>query len=183
MVRQVRVHLLLFFWVLVVCVKKKLFVQSATTTSNIKKHNFIDHHNVGAFFPRLILAKKTMLRLVRRATTLSQKHKQQQRYMSTAANLLRFDYSAEQLAQETNNLIAKEQKLLDQVGAFAAEQCTFDSVVKPLALSEALFSTLSSNVTFPGYVSTDKGVRDASSEAQKKIEVCVLKYVNKCLGI
>ncbi|KAL0476988.1 hypothetical protein AKO1_006361 [Acrasis kona] len=89
--------------------------------------------------------------------------------MSTHKNLLRFDYDAEQIKKQTDALIEKSRKVQDGVAALKEEERTFENVVMELSYEESEFATLESNLTFPGYVSTSKDVRDAASAAEVSI--------------
>lgn len=90
--------------------------------------------------------------------------------MPPSANRLNFTLSAEQIATETERLIAQSRATQDAVAALPASERTLESVVLALADDEADFSTLTSNVVFPGYVHPDKAVRDAGNAAQERIQ-------------
>jgi hypothetical protein len=65
-------------------------------------------------------------------------------------NLLRFDYSAEAIGKETENLINKSRKLQDHVAVLPENERNFKNVIMALAYDESEFGTLENNLTFPG---------------------------------
>ena len=83
---------------------------------------------------------------------------------------LRFDLSGAQITQQTNELLAISRATLDSIASLQADQCNLASVIKPLALFEAEFTSEVAKLNFPQYVSVDKEVRDASVEATKLID-------------
>lgn len=88
-----------------------------------------------------------------------------------------FSYNPSRVSDAIKNGIERTRKLEDQIAALKPEDCTFDSVVKPLALDEAVLDTETDPAGFMQSVSTDKLVRDAATEASMKlsdfgIEVC-----------
>jgi Zn-dependent oligopeptidase len=84
-------------------------------------------------------------------------------------NELKFDYTADAITKETQELINKSRSVQDKVAGLSENERNFNSVVMALAYDESECGTLENNVTFPGYVSTNKEVRDSSSEAEKKL--------------
>jgi thimet oligopeptidase len=84
-------------------------------------------------------------------------------------NLLRFDLDATAIPEETEKLINHSRQLQDKVAGLSPQDRNFKTVVQTLADEEAEFGTLENNLTFPGYVSTSKDVRDAASAAEQKI--------------
>lgn len=109
---------------------------------------------------------------------------------------INFAISAKGVNEIVNELIQKEKALKDLVAALPADQCTFDTVIVPLATLEnetnglmtyypsnvfiqidfffnLLFFTTGRNLlaTTLSYISPEKEIRDASVEAEKQIEV------------
>jgi metallopeptidase MepB len=92
-----------------------------------------------------------------------------------------FSYNPSRVSDAIKTAIERTRKLEDEIAALKPEDCTFDSVVKPLALDEAVMDTQTDPAGFMQSVSKDKLVRDAATEASMKlsdfgIEVC-LKYI------
>lgn len=83
---------------------------------------------------------------------------------------LRFDLSAAQIGDCTKELLKTFRDSLDNIGKLGAAECDFESVIKPLALLEAEFTSEIAKLNFPQYVSVDKEIRDASVEATKQID-------------
>lgn len=84
-------------------------------------------------------------------------------------NELRF-LTPEEIAALAEKIIADSTKVQDAVAALQDGEHTFANTVKALANDELISDTLAANCYFPSYVSTDKATRDASTEANKKIE-------------
>ena len=82
-----------------------------------------------------------------------------------------FHHTPEDILAIADGVIARNRALEDRIGALKPEECTFDSVVRPLALDEGAFDTESDPACFLSSVSTDKAVRDAATEATKRISV------------
>lgn len=82
-----------------------------------------------------------------------------------------FHYTASSIAELTDKLIEKSRKVEDKVAGLKQEDCTFESVVLPLAYDEVAFETASDPAIFMQSVSTEKPVRDAATDASKKISV------------
>lgn len=82
-----------------------------------------------------------------------------------------FRYTAQSIAELTDRLIDKARKVEDKVATLKPEECTFESVVLPLSHDEDAFESASDPAIFMQSVSTDKSVRDAATEASKKISV------------
>lgn len=82
-----------------------------------------------------------------------------------------FHYTGESIAELTDKLIDKSRKTEDRVAKLKPEECTFESVLLPLSYDEDAFETASDPAIFMQSVSTDKAVRDAATEASRKISV------------
>ncbi|KAL7009563.1 metalloendopeptidase [Cystobasidiomycetes sp. EMM_F5] len=79
------------------------------------------------------------------------------------------EITAESISKITQEAIARARTLEDRIGTLAASQCTFDAVVRPLALEEARMDVETDSVTFMQSVSTDKALRDAATQATKEL--------------
>ena len=75
-----------------------------------------------------------------------------------------FIYTPSDIHKLTDTAIARSRKLEDEIAALKPEQCTFDSVVKRLALDEGQFDTETDPATFMQSVSTEKEVSQRSSD-------------------
>ncbi|KAI7834717.1 hypothetical protein BX661DRAFT_139353 [Kickxella alabastrina] len=88
---------------------------------------------------------------------------------STAkGTVLNFELSPEDIARSVDKMIAESKLILDK--AAAETNPTFSSVIVPLASRENAQGAEYSVITFLQNVSTKKEVRDASSEAEEKLE-------------
>eukprot|EP01113_Clastostelium_recurvatum_P027594 TRINITY_DN3331_c0_g1_i2.p1 TRINITY_DN3331_c0_g1~~TRINITY_DN3331_c0_g1_i2.p1 ORF type:complete len:739 (-),score=223.20 TRINITY_DN3331_c0_g1_i2:14-2230(-) len=84
-------------------------------------------------------------------------------------NRLRFDLDAKQIGSLAEELMNNTKKVYDQVAAIKPGEHTFENTVKVIADDETDCDVLSSNVSFPGSVSTEKEIRDAAAEAETKM--------------
>ncbi|OMJ22604.1 Thimet oligopeptidase [Smittium culicis] len=87
-----------------------------------------------------------------------------------ASNLPNFNISIEDINTKADELIAKGKAVHDQVASVSLDDISFDKVIVPLATYENESMVDYSTVTFLQHVSTDKNIRDASMEAEKKLE-------------
>ncbi|OMJ09756.1 Neurolysin, mitochondrial, partial [Smittium culicis] len=87
-----------------------------------------------------------------------------------ASNLPNFNISIEDINTKADELIAKGKAVHDQVASVSLDDISFDNVIVPLATYENESMVDYSTVTFLQHVSTDKNIRDASMEAEKKLE-------------
>lgn len=83
---------------------------------------------------------------------------------------LNFQLSPQQITDTTSVLISEYKQALDKLGSTPVEQCTFENILKPLAMLEGKFSTSLSSLTFPQYVHPDEQVRNACIAAQQAID-------------
>jgi metallopeptidase MepB len=84
----------------------------------------------------------------------------------------RFTHTPETLKKDTQRIIESSRKLDDTLAAeITPESATFENVVKPLSEDENYMSLEVAILGFYQYVSTDKALRDASSESEKELEV------------
>lgn len=82
-----------------------------------------------------------------------------------------FEYSAERITKIISTQINESNKLKDKIAKLKPEECTFASVVLPLALKETEVTTLTAPAIFMQSVSTEKAVRNAATSANKKLSV------------
>lgn len=69
----------------------------------------------------------------------------------------------------TGKLIDKSKAVYDRVGSLKADEVTLENVLKAIADDECYYSTQRNMLDFPQHVSTDKTLREASTEADKKL--------------
>lgn len=82
---------------------------------------------------------------------------------------LRWDLSTDDILQKTEELIERSKKVYDAIGALKPHQLTFDNCLKALCDDSTEYHTAKSNLDFPQHVSTDKDIRSASTEADRKL--------------
>ena len=87
-----------------------------------------------------------------------------------ALNQLRWNLKPSEFPVLAEQLISSYRAVLDGIASVAPEQRSFSSVVLPLAQFEADAQVTESILTFPLNVSPDPLVRDASTEAKKRLE-------------
>lgn len=61
--------------------------------------------------------------------------------------------------------------LLDKIAALPKEERTYETVIRPMALYDCKAGWPTEPASFLKYVSTDKAIRDASVEGEKKLSV------------
>ncbi|KAJ2838429.1 metalloendopeptidase [Coemansia erecta] len=83
--------------------------------------------------------------------------------------VLNFALSADDINASVDRIIAEAKATFDAVAA--QSNPTFENVIVPLASRENKRSAEYSVITFLQNVSTDKSVRDASTEAEEKLDV------------
>lgn len=80
-----------------------------------------------------------------------------------------WNHTADQILSITHQAIKSSKELLDRIGSTPTEQCSFESVVLPLADNDLITSAVDV-LTFYQYVSPDEGLRNAAVEADKLIQ-------------
>lgn len=70
-----------------------------------------------------------------------------------------------------DDAIQRTREVYDKVAALSEEQCTFETVARPIAFRMAKEAAEAEPSLFMQYVSTEAAVRDASVEADKKMQV------------
>lgn len=88
----------------------------------------------------------------------------------TYPNSLRFDLSAQEITSLADQIIETSRTTLDNLVNLEIDQPTWDNTVQPFLNEYQSFFAQYSNCYFVGYVSADKEIRDASVEANKKLE-------------
>ncbi|XP_067121537.1 thimet oligopeptidase-like [Centruroides vittatus] len=81
-----------------------------------------------------------------------------------------FKLNAEELLKRTDELIVRLRKTYDEIGALSHDNVTCQTVLKPIAYAESEMQTEGTLYTIPKEVSTDKEIRDASNEANRKLK-------------
>ncbi|XP_022798627.1 thimet oligopeptidase-like [Stylophora pistillata] len=82
---------------------------------------------------------------------------------------LQWNLSAEEILKRTDELIEQSRKVYDAVGALNPDDVTYENCLKALSDGSAEYHTAKSNLDFPQHVSTDKEIRTASTEADRKL--------------
>lgn len=100
--------------------------------------------------------------------------------MSNDISSLRFNNSPEDIEKLASELISNTKTVYDGVAAVKPEECNFDKVIAPIAVSENENFSQQTMCSFMKYVSPDKAVRDASTDATKKIQVSCFWMCRYC---
>ncbi|XP_078354234.1 thimet oligopeptidase-like isoform X2 [Oculina patagonica] len=82
---------------------------------------------------------------------------------------LRWDLSAEEILKRTDELIERSKRVYDTVGSLKPGEVTYENSLKALCDDTTEYHTAKSVLDFPQHVSTDKEIRAASTEADKKL--------------
>ncbi|XP_064605583.1 thimet oligopeptidase-like [Liolophura sinensis] len=96
---------------------------------------------------------------------------QQQQSASIPGNELRLSWklTAEGIAKSADELMTKSKAVHDAVGALKPDEVTYENVIKTLADGDCEYSVRRNNLDFVQHVFSDKAMRDASVEADKKL--------------
>ncbi|XP_038596212.1 thimet oligopeptidase [Tachyglossus aculeatus] len=88
---------------------------------------------------------------------------------AAVVNHLRWDLTAEQIENLTNELIEKTKLVYDRVGAQEQREVSYENTLKALADVEVEYTVQRNVLDFPQHVSPSKEIRAASTEADKKL--------------
>ncbi|RKP06668.1 thimet oligopeptidase-like protein [Thamnocephalis sphaerospora] len=83
---------------------------------------------------------------------------------------LNFKLNQQQLSELGEAIITRSREVYDRVAAVPDAECSFDTVIRPLAELENWSAGEENVATFLQYVSDDKQVRDASMDVDKKLQ-------------
>ncbi|XP_071496842.1 thimet oligopeptidase-like [Diadema antillarum] len=86
-----------------------------------------------------------------------------------SANRLRWDLTPEDIKTQAEELKKSSLAVYDAVGSVPKDQLTFNNIIKALADNDCEYGVKRNMLDFPQHVSPSKEVREASTEADKKL--------------
>jgi len=92
------------------------------------------------------------------------------RYEGIQSNFAFRDFTPDNLKKEADALISDAKEVYDRVGAVGKNEVSLSNVITPLLDIETVSYTRGVALQLPSMVALDKGLRDASSEAEKKLD-------------
>jgi Zn-dependent oligopeptidase len=87
------------------------------------------------------------------------------------AKPLSWSYTADKVTSLVDEEIKLYDELLDKIAALPKEERTYETVIRPMALHDSKVGWLTEPASFLKYVSTDEGIRNASTDGDKKLSV------------
>lgn len=96
----------------------------------------------------------------------------------------RFEHTPETLLKDTHRVIEHSRTVENGIAAgVTAETATFDNVIKPLVEEEDTMGLDTAILGFYQYVSAEKALRDASSQAEKLLDVSTNSYLGESVEL
>ncbi|CAM6119376.1 unnamed protein product [Calypogeia fissa] len=88
---------------------------------------------------------------------------------------IRFNLTPSEILKQADDVVALSKQVYDNVAAVPLDEVTYEKVIAPLANLEAEEFSKIQECVFPRLVAVSKDVRDASAEAEKRIEGQIAK--------
>uniref|UniRef100_A0A0L8FHT3 Peptidase M3A/M3B catalytic domain-containing protein n=2 Tax=Octopus bimaculoides TaxID=37653 RepID=A0A0L8FHT3_OCTBM len=82
---------------------------------------------------------------------------------------LDWEWNVDKIAKVTEEIMVKSKAVHDKVGTLKYDEINYDTVIKPLAMDAAEYEVQRNNIEFIKQVYSNKLLRDASVEADKKL--------------